>query len=145
MQKEIAAFSVNNHIILTGDFNARTGSLPDYIVMDSDQYVPVLPEYTVDTPMTRASMDKTTNSYGKELLDLRISSEPRIVNDRVGSDKDKGDCTCHTPSGSSTVDYTISSVNILGNLAAFQVDELSVHTIARCPFNYTQMKALCIN
>ena len=75
--------------------------------MDSDQYVPVLPEYTVDTPVTRASKDKTTNSYGKELLDLCISSELRIVNGRVGSDKDKGDFTCHTPRSSSTVEYII--------------------------------------
>ena len=100
---------LNNHIILTGDFNARTSSLPDYIVMDSEQYVSVLPEYTVDTPVTRAFKDKTTNLYGKELLDLCISSELRIVNGHVGSDKDKGDFTCHTPRSSSTVDYTIAS------------------------------------
>ena len=135
LQEEIAVFSVNNHIILTGDFNARTGSLPDNILMDSDQYVPVLPEYTVDTPVTRASKDKTTNSYGKELLDLCISSKLRIVNGRVGSDKDKGDFTCHTPRGSSTVDYTIASVYILGNLAVFQVDELSVHS-NYCPLSF---------
>ena len=135
LQEEIATFSVNNHIVLTGNFNARTGLLPDYIVMDSNQYVPVLPEYTVDTPVTRASNNKTTNSYGRELLDLCISSELRIVNGRVGSDKDKCDFSCHTPRGSSTVYYTIASVNILGNLTAFQVDELSVHS-DHCPLSF---------
>ena len=77
--------------------------------MDSDQYAPLPPEYNVDVPLVRKSKDDTINSYGKELLELCISCEVRIINGRVGSDGGKGDFTCHTPRGNSTVDYSGTS------------------------------------
>jgi len=35
LKEEIANFSTTGHILLTGDFNACTGSLPDYVNHDS--------------------------------------------------------------------------------------------------------------
>ena len=40
LEKEIAKFSPDGHIVLTGDFNAKTGVLLDYIAEDSDQHIP---------------------------------------------------------------------------------------------------------
>ena len=81
---------MGGHIILTGDFNARTGEQPDYVVLDSDMYVPLPPEYCADTPITRASQDTSMNSYGKKLLDLCISAGLRIVNGKAGVDRNRG-------------------------------------------------------
>ena len=36
LEEEISNFSIRGHILLTGDFNARTGLLPDYVNHDSD-------------------------------------------------------------------------------------------------------------
>ncbi len=35
--------------MLTGDFNARTGTLSDFVRFDSDDHVPVPLDYTVDS------------------------------------------------------------------------------------------------
>ena len=67
-------------IILTGDFNARTGVLLDYIAEDSDQHIPLPPEYELDIPVPRSSEDRTVNNFGKELIELCIAGQLRIVN-----------------------------------------------------------------
>lgn len=48
LQEEIAMFSMNGHIMLTGDFNARTGIMPDYINDDSASFIPLPPDYSID-------------------------------------------------------------------------------------------------
>ena len=69
--------------MLTGDFNARTGTLPDYIYQDEsfpEHFIPLPPDYQSDNERMRASQDEVINNYGRELLDLCISSRLRIVN-----------------------------------------------------------------
>ena len=70
LKEEIANFSTTGPILLTGDFNARTGSLLDYVNHDSDLHIPLPPDYMVDTPIPRKSEDCVVNNYGRELLDL---------------------------------------------------------------------------
>ena len=53
LEEEIATFSSIGHVLLTGDFNARTGSLPDYVNHDSALHIPLPPDYMVDTPLSR--------------------------------------------------------------------------------------------
>ena len=104
LEDETAKFSALGHIVLTGDFNARTSSLPDYVADDSAFYIPLPPDYEVDTPVTRYSQDKSVNNFGKELLTLCIAGQLRIVNGRVQPDNIRGAYACHTPRGSSLVD-----------------------------------------
>ena len=40
---EIAAFSALGNIMMTGDFNTRTGVLIDYIAQDTMSYIPLPP------------------------------------------------------------------------------------------------------
>ena len=40
LEEEISKFSITGHILLTGDFNARTGLLPDYVSLDSSYMSP---------------------------------------------------------------------------------------------------------
>ena len=55
-----------------GDFNARSGTLSDYITNDSPTHLPLPPECTSDEVWPRVSEDKKVNNYGKELIDLCI-------------------------------------------------------------------------
>ena len=135
LEEEIAAFSTTGHIILTGDFNARTGSLPDYVTYDSDSHIPLPPDYTADEPIPRMSEDKRVNSHGRELLELCVASQLRILNGRITPDKDRGVCTCFTPRGSSVVDYAAASVDLLGDFKHFQVEDISQYS-DHCPLSF---------
>ena len=128
LEEEIANFSKVGHILLTGDFNARTDLLPDYVTHDSDLYILLPPDYLVDTFIPRKSEDKTVNNYGKELLDLCIASQLRIVNGRIRPDGNRGALTCFTPRGTSVVDYVvdyaITSKSFLIYVSHFQVGDI---------------------
>ena len=129
LEEEIAAFFTTGHIILTGDFNARTGSLPDYVTVDSDSHIPLPPDYIADEPIPRISEDKKIYSYGRELLELCIASQLRILNGRIIPDKDRGACTCFTPRGSGVVDYVVAGRPCsLGNFKHFQVEDISQYS-----------------
>ena len=45
LEEEIAYFSTIGNILLTGDLNARTGLLPNFVNYDTDLYVPPPPGY----------------------------------------------------------------------------------------------------
>ena len=67
-EEEIAYFSTIGNILLTGDLNARTGLLPDFVNYDTDLYVPLPNGYIIDKSIPRQSEDAITNRYGRELL-----------------------------------------------------------------------------
>ena len=75
LQEEIVTFSINGNIMITGDFNARTGTLLDYINDDSTSYIPLPSDYSFDKFYPRHSQDIQINNYGKELIDLCIASK----------------------------------------------------------------------
>ena len=51
LEEEIAKFAQKAQVILTGDFNARTGSMPDYILHDSRECAHLPPDYIPDYPL----------------------------------------------------------------------------------------------
>ena len=108
--------------MLIGDFNARTGSLPDYVSFDSNDHIPFPPDYIVDTELPRSSKDSMCNNYGRELLDLCKASNLRMTNGRFGEDRGIGSFTCFTSRGQSTVDYHILSESLLGRIKNFVVE-----------------------
>ena len=102
-------FVDNEQILLTGDFNAQTGSLPDCIVNDDDTFCPVPDQYSADPAMcTRINCDRNVCVYGNRLLELCQKSNLRILNGRKIGDSIRN-LTCHKYKGSSTVDYFIGS------------------------------------
>jgi hypothetical protein len=74
---------------ICGDFNARIGNLADYIE-------------GVDDIEARFTVDDVENDFGDRLIDLLISSNMCVLNGRLG---DKGQYTCISTKGKSTVDY----------------------------------------
>lgn len=104
-------------IILTGDFNARTGNKLDYITGDSASHIPIKNDaYIIDTAVVqRHSRDNTVDSRGKDLLELCIANKLRITNGRTFGDT-HGKFTCHNYAGSSVVDYFIVSEQLLNDI-----------------------------
>ena len=125
LEEEIAIFSTTGHILLTGDFSVRTGSLPNYVNHDSTPHIPLPPDYMVDTPLPRNSEDSVVNNYGRELLALCIASRLRIINGCTRPDNIKGAFTYYMPRGASVVDYTITSDEFLNNISHFQIGDIS--------------------
>ncbi len=124
--------------IVTGDFNARTSTHPDFVEFDGvDGHVPLPDDYIADEPTmgnaaggfnhVRASCDKVNpNDYGYKLLDLCKETGLRIVNGRVGSDKGVGNYTCHIRQGSSVVDYLLADASYFSQICNFSVCDNNV-------------------
>jgi len=138
-------------VCLMGDFNARTGSLSDIVILDS--YVAdaaglaqdegafflnldKLNELGVTTE--RINSDTKQNTNGLNLIELCKNTGVHIVNGRKGKDKTSGKLTCnnndHEPV--STIDYAIASATLFPKLLEFQVDEFdSLVSDKHCSIN----------
>ncbi|MEW8548121.1 MAG: endonuclease/exonuclease/phosphatase family protein, partial [Candidatus Thiodiazotropha sp.] len=122
IERDINKFRNMGYIALCGDFNARTGSERDFIVDDSDRHLPLDINYIEDTHIPlRRSEDMKVDERGKRLLDICISARLRILNGRTTGDLN-GKYTCHKPTGSSVVDYFITSEELFTDVLYFHVD-----------------------
>jgi exonuclease III len=120
-EKDIIKYQKLGKILLCGDFNARISNTPDYILDDSNQYIPIHSDYLIDKALLqRKYQDQILDARGKDLLDLCISNQLRVLNGRVLGDM-FGSYTCHTPNGSSTVDYVFVSESILDQILYFRI------------------------
>ena len=122
-------------IILLGDMNARSQTLPDYIVNDDNEHIPVPPPDLYEADMeirTRFNMDTGTNSYGAKFLTLCKSLPLRILNGRFLGDL-LGNYTCITPRGASAVDYAAVSPILLKQIRYFLVSDPCLHLSDHTP------------
>ncbi|VDI68815.1 Hypothetical predicted protein, partial [Mytilus galloprovincialis] len=116
LEKDIASYQKQGNILLCGDFNARVASDTDFIIDDSNNLSPLYQSYFSDKQiLERRSKDDKLDSRGRDLLDLCISNQIRILNGRVLGDT-FGGLTCYTPNGASTVDYVLVSESILNQI-----------------------------
>ena len=139
IEEELLQFVDNEQITLAGDFNARTGSLPDYIVNDDDTFCPVPDIYSADPAMcTRINRDRNVCAYGNRLLELCQKSNLRILNGRKIGDS-IGNLTCHKYNGSSTVDYFIGSTKLFSNVRYMKVHDWLPCSSDHCPVS------VCLN
>ena len=126
--------SSNKYVTISGDINARTAKLPDYVELD--QYISEQFDFdddianffdkteilkTLNIPVERSSMDVKTNNTGYWLTDLCKNNNLFIVNGRVGKDKGVGRKTFRE---TSTIDYTICTADCFTFLTQFEVIEL---------------------
>ena len=130
LENEISSFSNSGKVILMGDFNARTGQNPDFIMRDNSKInnfdaSHLLPEYyEVDSEIGRNNQDTCFNAQGKSLLDLCISSRLRILNGRYIGDS-LGYYTFMSLNGYSSVDYALVSESLLSSVKFFKTDEFN--------------------
>ena len=122
LETEITKLSNLGDIALLGDFNARTGKDPDFIMgetIETPSLDDMLPSnYDIDDYIPRNNMDNCINSHGQCFLNLCVSSRLRILNGRYVGDS-LGYNTCYSVNGSSTVDYAVISKSLLSSVNYF--------------------------
>ncbi len=132
---DIAQYSREGQVILCGDLNARTGQAPDYIVDDNDNHLLVDSNYVCDTVCEkRISQDHVYVGRGKQLLELCIQSQMRILNGRTFGDS-LGRITCHR-NRCSVVDYTIVSEQLMSDIVYFYVADLKRALSDHCRISF---------
>lgn len=117
-------YSKKGDILLAGDFNSRTGTGLDFIINDDTAHIPINEtDYNVDTTTQgRVSQDCVIDTRGKELLELCICNQLRILNGRfIGNSN--GKFTCYKPNGCSIVDYFILSESLLPQVLYVHVSD----------------------
>ena len=149
IQHEIDSHCGNSkYVILFGDFNSRTGKLPDFVIVDeflSEMYdngvmfdesmnaVHCLLKCNVS--IDRASADLITNAYGNQMLEFCKSNDLFILNGRLGTDAIRPKLTCKDRS---TVDYFISSPASFEHITDFKIDDFSsLFSDAHCALKLT--------
>ena len=116
-------------ILLTGDFNSRTGSLNDIMIREFqddilDESLYAFPNIldifnSLDIPIDRSNKDVTINKNGRSLIQMCQLQELCIVNGRIGTDRNIGSLTC---ANASTVDYMICSPDLLHKIQDCTID-----------------------
>ena len=107
--------SMGGEVIIIGDMNARIAEEVDFVANTDenaqDDYLLIPDEFEHDNSCSvkkRKTLDnKEVSGHANELINLCRLTGFRIVYGRLGHDQDLGDFTCHTPAGSSTVDYCL--------------------------------------
>jgi exonuclease III len=123
IETDIARYSRNGYIMITGDFNARTANHADSVELDNDMDIHD-DHYTYDRPLvTRNSQDVKRCKRGEKLLEICVASRIRILNGRTAGDS-LGRYTCNNHMGSSVVDYTIVSEELLRMVPNFTVNNI---------------------
>ena len=133
-------FGDNFMTVIAGDFNARTGKVPDFIDIDECRYVPVDENYISDEKIApRVSQDlKPANESGHALIDFCKSTGYRILNGRLGKDAKSGSYTCCTPNGCSVVDYMLCRNVDFCSITDFAIEDhtlYSDHNVVHLEFN----------
>ena len=143
LSNKIAEFTDLGDIILMGDFNARTGTLPDYDEFEDEgdldiiYEIPVMPSVynkisknditSSGLSLQRNNVDKSTNQYGTKLLNLVKMSDLLILNGRSPGDS-AGELTLCNHRGTSTIDYVIVSKNVINYNMHFDIGSFNEHT-----------------
>jgi len=129
IQDEITHFSQIGSVGLCGDFNARTGSLSDYVVLPgkdaTDHILDTLTSSDHFPDLTRFSEDSKCNKYGKDLIKLCKSSSLRIMNGFFKGNRNTGTFTCYTARGKSQIDYLLCDHTLYQNLVDFNIEPLT--------------------
>ena len=132
-------------IMLIGDFNSRTGTINDILLIENTDNVLdpsnfIYPDIintlkSLNIPIHRSNKDAKANNNGKKLIEMCKCHELCIVNGRLGSDKNIGNPTCNDVS---TIDYVICTPDLLPNLTDF-----TVHNF--CPLLSDKHRPISVN
>ena len=101
-------------VILIGDLNSRTGTIPDVldieVEQDTDDGERINSDIVHQLGLTeRSNKDLKINNNGRKLIILCKTTGLILTNGRVGKDSGIGQTTCRTANGESTIDYALVS------------------------------------
>ena len=103
LENSIINYSSKGHILLLGDFNARTGKYTDLISKEGNNYIENDKTETSLHPPNRNSFDNIINYHGKRLLEICKTFDLKILNGQTNGDT-LGRPTFHGRNGTSVVD-----------------------------------------
>ena len=131
----------SKNVVLIGDFNARTQKIKDTLNKDKHEDDTIHDFYS-NISSIRNNQDKTTNNYGKKLIEYCISTRSYIANGRTLGDL-QGKFTCHQSTGSSTVDYAVINEELKKHVKSFRVldpntgsDHCPIRLELACPHGF---------
>ena len=125
LETDIVKYQLLGKVLVTGDFNGRTGSGSDYIL--HDRYIEAGLDESIrltDIPV-RFNKDHVTVYCGKRLLELCKTTNFLIANGRLGSDKDIGNFTYTSEKGCSVVDYLLLPLTDFDIVSSFEVCDVT--------------------
>ena len=145
LENEISKLSSKGNILVIGDLNARVSDHLDFINYENNinhELNNLLPDnYIGDIHINRNSLDKVFNPQGKQLIDLCVASQLRILNGRFIGDW-LGNLTCFKHNGASTVDYALSDLDLMSSIDYFHIgepsylsDHVQISVIIKCNIN----------
>ena len=108
----------SDNVLLMGDFNARTLTLPDTLLKEKEDNLPQ--DFFSRITSKRCNQDLVGNNYGKKLIEYCIATKSYIINGRTIGDF-QGKLTCFQPNGASTVDYAIATEPMHKHVSKFEV------------------------
>lgn len=116
----------NCNFLIAGDCNAHTKCTPDWVENDdsyNENYVPLPELYKPDDQFAvRLNRDKKAMcKNGLQLIDFCKMTGVRILNGRVGKDKDVGDFTYYDRHGGSVIDYMMLSQEMFTSVQEFEI------------------------
>ena len=112
----------NTKVIVSGDFNAYTGTEPDTILESDKNFDQFYVEGDTQVLPHRVNKDnRNINKYGRKLLDLCLVTGLYILNGRLGQDRE-GEHTCYFGENPSTIDYFLSDADFANTFSDFKVD-----------------------
>ena len=158
IESEFQSFYNNTNLIcLVGDFNARTGSLPDYIEANStndyfDNNVVNIADFTelnildeLCINKVRNSVDNVVNKYGRKLLEFCKFNNVFIFNGRVGQDI----VGKQTSKNSSVVDYILGTAHLFESVENFVILDFNrLYSDIHCPLTLVinaKRNDMCMN
>ena len=116
-------------ILLVGDFNSRTGSLNDIMMLETQDDILDATTFkhpdviktlsSLNMPAKRTNKDTKINNNGRKLIEMCKCLELCVLNGRSGSDINIGNVTC---ADASTVDYMICTPDLLHKISDFYID-----------------------
>ena len=111
LHSQINDFQAQGKVLICGDLNARTGSLPDFTSDDGNNHIlgSSFPQDLMNLHFRNTS-DKIINKNGKSLIELCKNLGLYMLNGRVRGDS-FGRYTYSSSLGSSTVDYMITDLD----------------------------------
>ena len=118
-------------IFMMGDLNDRIGE-KNYFVENNDlnaqdDYLPIPDDFEVNTNIRKRKPlnNIEVSGHHKQLLNFCKATGLKILNGRVGDDREMGNFTCHTSAGSSTVDYCLTRERNFDHVENFYVGEIN--------------------
>lgn len=114
------------YLLCGGDFNARTGTNPDFvdddIILHAESNEHTMYDSVLDnSDLERFSCDKIVNHFGRCLLDMCSILNIHIVNGRCGSDSNIGQHTFIGANGICVIDYVLASTRIFDIIQSFDI------------------------